>query len=671
MKKVLVWGHTGLVGKHVMECLHKEESIHAVRAESRLSEISIEMIRELNAIRPEFVVIAAGLTGRPNVDWCETHKSETWDVNVIGTFDLISECSSRGIPVVFFSTGCIYDYGDDPTRVFTETDPPNFEGSFYSWSKKELENMLKHHGLLRRVLVCRLRMPIQTKHDDRNLIDKLLKYDTIIADRPNSMSILEEIVPRCLQLGIFHGVRGLLNAVNPGAMTHKEILDLYSSIVRRVEPRFVKFDDFAHTMGARSNCVLDASRLVGLCVQHDLGLISNLSNGIEQILHRWSDSISDHRALWITGAAGFIGSHVLEELLTWNGRKINDFIIVDKLTYAGSIKNVCEAIRGNRRFNFVTSPVTIDSIYAEAPMVPPVTLIAEDPAENQRVYFSHCDIAEAEQLQNMLEQYEARAGTRVHHELVLHFAANTHVDRSFHNSIDFTRANVLGTHNLLELFYKIRERDSYWPKFLHVSTDEVHGTVDSPLESKSEPYGILDPTNPYAATKAAAEMLVRSYGHSYRMPYVITRANNVYGPRQYPEKLVPTAITKWMAGETFEVHGDGSSRRHFLYVKDIARAFGLIADYFRRSKSQESRVIMISGASEEPTVMQVVEDLKKVPELAKYENAVRFTRDRPFNDRRYYSARDPFLWDTLGWRAIVPWDLGLRETVRYHIQCDD
>jgi len=299
-------------------------------------------------------------------------------------------------------------------------------------------------------------------------------------------------------------------------------------------------------------------------------------------------------------------------------------------------------------------------------------VIGYNPSTQVHVYFANIDISDNDQVQKL----EAFIGKTAQVELIAHFAAQTHVDRSFHNSTTFTKTNVLGTHYLLE-FASRREQHTA-PLFLHVSTDEVHGTVDDDvLLRTSEPYAILDPTNPYAATKAAAEMIVRSYGHSYKMPYVITRCNNVYGPRQFPEKIIPTTIDRWSKGLPVEVHGDGTSKRHFLYVKDAADAFHRIANYMLGTKALGTciqKVIMISGLVHEYSVNEVVESLKKVPELASMKKNVVYVADRPFNDVRYYSAKDSFLWDTLDWKPQVDWSTGLRKTVQSYVStdtCDD
>lgn len=659
--KVLVYGATGLVGKHVVKALKSWRDTEVVRSSCRLSKHGIpEYSRELDAVRPDGLVIAAGLTGRPNVDWCEDHKDLVYVINVEATLDLITCCKARGVPVVFFSTGCIYDYGDNPERAsFTENDLPNFTGSFYSWSKSKLEDLLLEQGLLDLVLVCRLRMPIQQDHDPRNLLDKLLNYRNIVSDRPNSMSVLEEIVPTCLKLGLEHRCFGYLNAVNPEPLTHKEIVGLYTEIVNPFhrDSNFVTSDDITvrALKGRRSNCKLATRKIEALCTKYGLEKPSSLSQAIRNIFAGWKLD----KVCIITGAAGFIGSHVLEKFLSEPPSEIDSYIVVDNLSYAGSRNNMYDAVR-SARFEPVVEIVEDGEC---------LELIGYNRTTGVRVYFANIDISDDTQVHKLDTLIFKRTTSKV--KLIAHFAAQTHVDRSFRNSTTFTKTNVLGTHNLLE--FALRHDK---PLFLHVSTDEVHGTVDDDILLRtSEPYAILDPTNPYAATKAAAEMLVRSYGHSYKIPYVITRCNNVYGPRQFPEKLVPTAIDRWSKGLPLEVHGDGTSKRHFLYVKDAADAFHRIANYMLGTKDTGvvvQKVVMISGLVHEFSVNEVVESLKTVPELASMKKEVVHVSDRPFNDVRYYSARDDFLWDVLGWKPEVDWMTGLRKTVRSYVPaCDD
>ena len=155
-------------------------------------------------------------------------------------------------------------------------------------------------------------------------------------------------------------------------------------------------------------------------------------------------------------------------------------------------------------------------------------------------------------------------------DTIMHFAAQTHVDNSFGNSFQFTQNNIMGTHVLLE-----SAKNAGIKRFIHVSTDEVYGEQHADQDAMDEEQ-VLEPTNPYAATKAGAEFLAKSYHRSFQMPIIITRGNNVYGPHQYPEKLIPKFINQLMRGQKVTLHGDGTNMRNFLFVEDVARAFELI-----------------------------------------------------------------------------------------------
>jgi dTDP-glucose 4,6-dehydratase len=210
---------------------------------------------------------------------------------------------------------------------------------------------------------------------------------------------------------------------------------------------------------------------------------------------------------------------------------------------------------------------------------------------------------------------------------VIHFAAQSHVDQSFLEPLKYTRDNVVGTHTLLEAVRLSGRLDEI--VFLHISTDEVYGeSVESDCKTETH---ILSPTNPYAATKAAAEMLVNAYKHSFGLKAIITRSNNVYGPNQYPEKLIPKFIQLLKKGKPVTIHGDGSSRRSFIYVGDLVQTFELI---LQKGKIGE---IYNIGSTEEYTVKEIAERLIHLiyPNDSVDKWTVRVP-DRPFNDCRYF-----------------------------------
>ena len=241
----------------------------------------------------------------------------------------------------------------------------------------------------------------------------------------------------------------------------------------------------------------------------------------------------------------------------------------------------------------------------------------------------------------------------------MHFAAQTHVDNSFGNSIAFTQSNILGTHVLLEAAKNERVR-----LFIHVSTDEVYGEGSSGAASHEGT--ILEPTNPYAATKAGAEYLVKAYHRSFGMPIIITRGNNVYGPHQYPEKIIPKFVNQLMRDLPLTLHGSGDNTRNYLFVEDVARAFDVI---LHRGAIGE---IYNIGGDNELSNIDVARRLLKLMGLveqaggeaaaaAKY--IVRVA-DRPFNDLRYPLNCAKLL--ELGWREEVGLEDGLLRTVEWY-----
>lgn len=236
-------------------------------------------------------------------------------------------------------------------------------------------------------------------------------------------------------------------------------------------------------------------------------------------------------------------------------------------------------------------------------------------------------------------------------DTVVHFAAQSHVDNSFGNSMTFTQNNVLGTHNLLEcarVYGKLG-------KFVHVSTDEVYGEVD---RTQTEG-GVLNPTNPYAATKAAAEFIVKSYHISFGIPCIITRGNNVYGPYQYPEKVIPRFIMLVSEGEKLTIQGTGSNTRTFIHAFDVAKAFATIV-----VKGVVGEVYNI-GSREEHSVMEIARlVIAAVRPNDKLEDWITFVRDRDFNDQRY--DIDTSKLKLLGWSEEVPFAEGLQSTIEWY-----
>ena len=309
----------------------------------------------------------------------------------------------------------------------------------------------------------------------------------------------------------------------------------------------------------------------------------------------------------ITGGAGFIGSHVTNHLV--KTYPDYNFVVLDKLDYCASMHNLVEVMEC-RNFKFLVGDIT---------NVDFVNYIMENDNIN----------------------------------VVMHFAAQTHVDNSFGNSFDFTYNNIYGTHVLLES----AKNNPNLKRFIHVSTDEVYGETPMGAQSGYTEGQILNPTNPYSATKAAAEMLVTAYAHSYNLPIIITRGNNVYGPGQFPEKLIPKFCMRAMRGEKLPVHGEGKAVRSYLYVDDVAEAFDFI---LHMGKTGETYNI---GTKKERSVMNVAEEICKVFDLNK-EETIQFVEDRPFNDCRYF-IEDSKL-EALGWSEKTSWEEGIKKTLAFY-----
>ncbi|KAK9688710.1 hypothetical protein RND81_09G005800 [Saponaria officinalis] len=309
----------------------------------------------------------------------------------------------------------------------------------------------------------------------------------------------------------------------------------------------------------------------------------------------------------ITGAAGFIASHVANRLV----RSYPDYkiVVLDKLDYCSNLKNLRPS-QSSPNFKFVKG-----------------------------------DIASAD-LVNYLLITESI-------DTIMHFAAQTHVDNSFGNSFEFTKNNIYGTHVLLEackVTGQIR-------RFIHVSTDEVYGETDEDAVVGNHEASQLLPTNPYSATKAGAEMLVMAYGRSYGLPVITTRGNNVYGPNQFPEKLIPKFILLAMSGKPLPIHGDGSNVRSYLYCEDVAEAFEVILH-----KGEVGHVYNI-GTKRERRVIDVARDVCKLFSVDP-ENVIKFVENRPFNDQRYFLDDEKL--KNLGWSERTHWEEGLKKTMEWY-----
>ena len=429
---------------------------------------------------------------------------------------------------------------------------------------------------------------------------------------------------------------GTINLTNPGVISHNEILEMYQ---KHVDPEFT-WNNFSveeqRTILAcdRSNNYLDTTALEKFapevrCIKDAIkdtiknykraDKNENNAHAHTQTHHHDHYDVPTHfednceTILFVTGGAGFIGSHFLNHIfLKYENIKIINF---DALYYCANEKNVNESVRQcSNRYTFIKG-----------------------------------NLQSSDLLNYIFQQ------NKITH--IVHFAAQSHVQTSFTDAIAYTNDNILGTHNLLEaarLYCKTLKL------FIHVSTDEVYGENESG-DIKTEK-SILCPTNPYAATKASAELMAQSYHYSFKMPIIITRGNNVYGPKQYPEKVIPRFIHQLKSGSKVTIQ-NGNCMRAFLHVYDTAKAFIAILE-----KGKVGEIYNI-GCDEgmEYSILEVAKFLigkiinVHVDDIVSISKYIEYIEDRPFNDKRYYISNDKL--KHLGWNITVDFETGINELI--------
>lgn len=306
--------------------------------------------------------------------------------------------------------------------------------------------------------------------------------------------------------------------------------------------------------------------------------------------------------LFVTGGAGFIGSNFIRHVLSLGqGHRVVDF---DKLTYAGNLANL-EAVAINPGYRFLKGDI--------------------------------CDTAAVT---------AAMRGC----DAVVHFAAESHVDRSIYEPGPVMDTNITGTFVLLQVARKLSI-----PRFVHISTDEVYG--DLPPGAVADENANLQPNSPYSASKASADLLVRSFVRTYGFPAMITRSSNNYGPYQFPEKFLPLLISNALEDKQLPVYGDGRQERNWIHVEDNCRGVFAVLD-----RGRDGEVYNIGGLD----VLENLEMVRRVLHLlGKPESLIRFVTDRPGHDRRY-ALDSSKIQNELGWQPLISLDAGLRQTVQWY-----
>ena len=325
----------------------------------------------------------------------------------------------------------------------------------------------------------------------------------------------------------------------------------------------------------------------------------------------------------ITGGAGFIGANFV---LDWVAQSDEKIVNLDKLTYAGNLESLA-SLKNNPRHVFVQG-----------------------------------DIGDVALLPKLLAEHQPRA--------VLNFAAESHVDRSIHGPGEFIETNIVGTFRLLEsvrgYWHGLHAEAQSQFRFLHVSTDEVYGSL-APQDPAFTEHHQYEPNSPYSASKAASDHLVRAWHHTYGLPVVTTNCSNNYGPLHFPEKLIPLMIVNALAGKPLPVYGDGMQVRDWLYVKDHCSAIRRVLEGGRLGETYN-----VGGWNEKPnieivkTVCALLDELRPRADGASYTTQISYVKDRPGHDRRYaIDARK--LEKELGWKPAETFETGIRKTVAWYL----
>ncbi len=329
----------------------------------------------------------------------------------------------------------------------------------------------------------------------------------------------------------------------------------------------------------------------------------------------------------VTGGAGFIGSNFV---LDWLAQSDEPVVNLDKLTYAGNLENL-STLQGDSRHIFVKA-----------------------------------GIGDYDVVLDLLNRHNIRA--------VVNFAAESHVDRSIHGPEDFIQTNIVGSFRLLEAVRSywngLEQADKDRFRFLHVSTDEVYGS----LETNDPPFAETNqyqPNSPYSASKAASDHLVRAYHHTYGLPVLTTNCSNNYGPYHFPEKLIPLCIQNALAGKALPIYGDGQQIRDWLYVKDHCSAIRRVLE-----AGKVGEVYNVGGWNEKAnldvvnTLCRILDELKPRTDGKSYAEQITYVTDRPGHDRRYAIDAGK-LERELGWKPAETFETGIRKTVQWYLDHQD
>lgn len=326
----------------------------------------------------------------------------------------------------------------------------------------------------------------------------------------------------------------------------------------------------------------------------------------------------------ITGGAGFIGSAVIRHIINHTEHHV---LNIDKLTYAGNLESLAEI------------------------------------EKNPRYFFESLDICNTATIESAFNRFQPN--------LVMHLAAESHVDRSIDGPANFISTNIVGTYSLLEVarkyWHTLNEADKALFRFHHISTDEVYGDLDNTnaLFTESTPYA---PSSPYSASKASSDHLVRAWHRTYGLPIIVTNCSNNYGPYHFPEKLIPLVILNALDGKPLPIYGKGNQIRDWLYVEDHAKALykvvtqGVIGETYNIGGHNEKQNIEVVT-----TICRILDELQPRPSGQIYESLITYVKDRPGHDLRY-AINATKMQRELNWRPIETFETGIRKTVEWYLE---
>ncbi|ARF10663.1 dTDP-D-glucose 4,6-dehydratase [Hokovirus HKV1] len=625
---VLIYGN-GWIGNQYIQYFINNNINYSI-GKSRVDNIS-DTKKEIEDINPTHILSTLGRThGKINnkeyntIDYLEQEGKLQENIrdNLFSPMILALICKEKNIHFTYLGTGCIFEYNDD-NKQFTEESLPNFFGSSYSIVKGFSDRLM--HMFDNDVLNLRIRMPITNEPNPRNFITKITSYKKILSI-PNSMTVLTELIPISIDMMI-KKTTGTFNMVNPGVISHNEILNMYKEIVD-FDFKWENFNKEEHDKilcAKRSNNHLDTQKLLSLYPN-----ILNIHDSVRKCLYDYKNYLMNN-SVWVSSEASdsiarvvVSGNTVSEEsssvakVINNDNDNLNNLIIDNECIIL--VTGGCGFI-GSNFINYIGNMnknikiINIDSLHYCAK----IENVNKNILESENYIFYNNDLNDLDFLKSVFNNHKIN--------YVIHFAARTHVEYSFNETLKYVNDNVNATCVLLECC------KNYEPlkKFIYFSTDEVYGETDlinnNDIRNENDK---LNPTNPYSATKAGAELLSKSYYYSFKLPLIITRCNNVYGDNQYPDKIVSKFINLLENYEQVPIQGSGKNTRSYIHALDVAKAVLCVL-----AKGKIGEIYNIVG-NDEYTNMELTELLiENILYTRDYNKWIKYVPDRIYNDTRY------------------------------------